>query len=100
MAGILKEVANINNPTEKDMEITLSEMEKGFDDIAKDEKGQKKLVQALEDNLSKEGSEKYYKFDYAGMIKDIVEKEEGLSEMDENAIKVYQLCKNLELKKA
>ncbi len=100
MADILKEVANINTSEEekkKDTEIVLSELEKHFDIIAEDKKNDerqiRKLVEAFEENLKNNE----YAFDYAGIKNDILDK--WVSNLDVNTIKVYQLCKNLEIKK-
>lgn len=97
MADALHEIANIDNTKGEDMEISLSEIEKSFDDITKDEKKDdakqvEQLVKAFEKNLLKPK----YMFDYEKIKKQIIEENMDISDMPESKIKVYQLCKRLE----
>ena len=46
--------------------------------------------------MEKNLEDKEYDFDSAKIIDEIINKEEKLSELDANTIKVYQLCKRLD----
>ena len=105
MADILKGVDKTVDDL-KDKVISLPEIKASFDTIIKTVDDQKALVTALDENLKKRllPEQKWSKnlytlgFDYEDIIKGTVKTD--LSQMDEKTIKVYQLCKDLELKKA
>lgn len=97
MADILQEIASQD---EKQNEISLKELEQAFDDISNDKKNNnerqiKKLVKAFDKNIEKEE----YALDSKGIINKIINQKEDFSKINNNTIKVYQLCKNLEYKK-
>ena len=100
MSDILKQVDKLE---EKNNVISLWEIEKAFDNIAKNPEDQKALVNALDKLLSDKLSDKKTKYDlwfeYSAKIKEIANTPIDLSKIDEKTIKVYQLCKNLELKR-